>query len=59
VVPTGPDDRWQYPAFDPTIKHGMLYCRGAEDKKGNLADMVTACDVLLPHIPITQAPSVF
>ena len=44
VVPTGPEDKWQHPPFEPTIKGGMLYGRGAADMKGSLAAMLTACE---------------
>lgn len=42
VVPTGPSDNWQFPPFEPTLKDGMLYGRGAADMKGSLAAMLIA-----------------
>ena len=44
VVPTGPLEQWSSPPFEPTIKDGHLYARGAADMKGSLAAMLTACD---------------
>jgi succinyl-diaminopimelate desuccinylase len=44
VVPTGPLDEWDTPPFEPTIKDGLIYARGAADMKGSLAAMLTACD---------------
>jgi succinyl-diaminopimelate desuccinylase len=44
VVPSGPADQWQSAPFEPVIRQGMLYGRGAADMKGSLAAMITACE---------------
>ncbi len=44
VVPSGPLAQWHTPPFEPTIKNGLLFGRGAADMKGSLAAMVTACE---------------
>ena len=44
VVPPGPLDQWHSPPFEPEIRNGMLYGRGACDMKGSLAAMVTATE---------------
>ncbi|OED40374.1 succinyl-diaminopimelate desuccinylase [Endozoicomonas sp. (ex Bugula neritina AB1)] len=50
VVPTGPEEHWDNPPFEPTIIDGLLHGRGAADMKGSLAAMVTACeDFLAEH----------
>src|SRR5262245_26090181 len=36
VQPPGPPELWTTPAFEPTVRNGALYARGASDDKGNL-----------------------
>ena len=50
VVPSGPESKWQFPPFIPTIHAGNLYGRGAADMKGSIAAMTTACErFILKH----------
>ncbi|MCA0900621.1 succinyl-diaminopimelate desuccinylase [Microbulbifer agarilyticus] len=51
VVPTGPEENWQIPPFEPKIVDGMLYGRGAADMKGSLAAMVVACEEFVAAHP--------
>ena len=44
VVPTGPVDQWHTPPFEPSIKDGMLYGRGAADMKTSCAAFITAIE---------------
>jgi succinyl-diaminopimelate desuccinylase len=44
VVPTGPLERWSSPPFEPTVREGKLFGRGAADMKGSIAAFVTACE---------------
>ena len=51
VVPTGPLDAWHSPPFEPTIRDGKLYGRGAADMKGGIAAFVTAVERFVANHP--------
>lgn len=51
VVPTGPVDQWHTPPFEPTIKDGMLYGRGAADMKTSCAAFITAIEDFVAQHP--------
>src|SRR5262249_30761211 len=49
VVPPGPEEDWTTPPFQPEIRDGYLYGRGASDMKSAIAAMVIAADRFLQH----------
>jgi len=51
VVPTGPVESWFSPPFEPTIRDGMLYGRGAADMKTSIAAFITAIEAFLAQHP--------
>jgi succinyl-diaminopimelate desuccinylase len=51
VVPTGPLEKWHTPPFEPTIKDGMLYARGAADMKTSLAAFITSIEEFIAENP--------
>jgi len=51
VVPTGPLEKWHTPPFEPTIKDGVLYARGAADMKTSLAAFVTSIEEFVAENP--------
>ena len=47
VQPPGDEDAWESPAFEPTVRDGSIYARGAGDNKGQFACHAFAVDALL------------
>jgi succinyl-diaminopimelate desuccinylase len=51
VVPAGPLDDWRTDPFEPVIRDGLLYGRGAADMKSGLAAMLTATEEFVARYP--------
>ena len=51
VVPSGDESNWETPPFQPVIRDGYLYGRGAVDMKTSLAAMMTACKHFTDQYP--------
>ncbi|WP_159995181.1 ArgE/DapE family deacylase [Roseomonas sp. 18066] len=46
VVPAGPAAMWTTPPFEPVVRDGWLYGRGANDMKAGVSAMIFAADAL-------------
>jgi succinyl-diaminopimelate desuccinylase len=44
VVPSGPAEQWSSAPFEPSVRDGFLYGRGAADMKGSVAAFVIALE---------------
>jgi acetylornithine deacetylase/succinyl-diaminopimelate desuccinylase-like protein len=47
VQPVDPLSLWTTPPFEPTVRDGRLYARGASDDKGNMLAPIQAAEALL------------
>ncbi|OAT37418.1 succinyl-diaminopimelate desuccinylase [Proteus myxofaciens] len=51
VVPTGDIAMWDTHPFEPSLRDGMLYGRGAADMKGSIAAMIVAAERFVHAYP--------
>ncbi len=47
VQPVDPLDLWSSPPFEPTLREGRIYARGATDDKGNMFVPITVTESIL------------
>lgn len=47
VQPVDPEHLWETPPFEPTVRDGKIYARGASDDKGQVFQHIKALEALL------------
>lgn len=50
VQPADPHNEWESPAFEPTIRDGKIYARGATDDKGQMLTHVESVEAWLKTV---------
>ena len=56
VQPADPLEAWETKPFEPVLKDGRVYCRGAQDDKGQLFAFLTGMEDYLDRQKVTGAP---
>ncbi len=56
VQPPDPLDLWETPPFEPTLKDGRVYCRGAQDDKGQFFAFLCGVRELIEAAPARRLP---
>jgi succinyl-diaminopimelate desuccinylase len=51
VVPPGPREKWRSDPFEPAVRDGLLFGRGAADMKSGVAAMTTAAEAFVASRP--------
>ncbi|MBV9345027.1 MAG: succinyl-diaminopimelate desuccinylase [Gammaproteobacteria bacterium] len=59
VVPAGPREAWHSDPFQPVVREGLLYGRGAADMKSGLAAMVCAAEAFVAACPAHRGSIAF
>jgi len=49
VQPPDPLDKWLSPPFEPTLRDGRMFARGASDNKGQLTFVISALETLIKN----------
>lgn len=47
VQPADPEELWETPPFEPTLRNGRMYARGAQDNKGQVFAFLKAVQTLI------------